>query len=136
MSSQEIRQPQSGVQATYQEALDAGRFMIQHCGACGKHVFFPRELCPHCGATQLEWVQPKGGGTVYAVTTIRRKVEAGGAYNVSLIDLDEGVRMMSRVEGMDAEAVRIGLRVRARVAAHDGHGLVVFDAVQNDGTQA
>ena len=132
MSSQEIRQPQRGAQAAYQEALDAGRFIIQRCGACGKHVFFPRELCPHCGATRLEWVQPKGGGTIYAVTTVRRKVEAGGAYNVSLIDLDEGVRMMSRVEGIDVEAIRIGQRVCARVAVHDGRGLVVFDAVTNE----
>jgi hypothetical protein len=35
--------------------------------------------------------------TVYAVTTVRRKADAGGDYNVSLIDLDEGVRLMSRV---------------------------------------
>lgn len=136
MNSQEIKQPQRGVQATYQEALDAGRFMIQRCGACGKHVFFPRELCSHCGATQLEWVQPKGDGTVYAVTTVRRRAEAGGDYNVSLIDLDEGVRMMSRVAGPDVEAIRIGQRVRARVAVNDGRGLVVFDAIKEEGAPA
>lgn len=125
---------ETGVQAAYQKALDEGRFLIQRCGGCGKHVFFPRELCPHCGAVDLAWVEPKGKGVVHAVTTVRRKAEAGGDYNVSLIDLDEGVRMMSRVEGAP-DAVRIGQRVRARVAVNQGSGLVVFDAVENEGAK-
>lgn len=112
-----------GVQAQYQAALDEGRFVIQRCEACARHVHFPRESCPHCGSQRLAWVQPQGGGTVHAVTTVRRKPDAGGDCNVSLIDLDEGVRLMSRVEGVPPSDVKIGQRVRARVAA----GLVVFD---------
>lgn len=121
----------TGVQAQHQAQLDAGRFMIQHCGACGQHVYFPRELCPHCGADGLQWVAPGGLGTVYSCTTIQRKSEAGGNYNVSLIDLDEGVRLMSRVETDPVDAVRIGQRVRARVAQKDGQGVVVFDPVDD-----
>jgi uncharacterized OB-fold protein len=113
----------NGVQAQYQAALEAGRFVIQRCEACAKHVHFPRELCPHCGSDRLAWVQPQGSGTVHAVTTVRRKPDAGGDYNVSLVDLDEGVRLMSRVEGLSPSDVKIGQRVRARVAG----GLVVFD---------
>jgi uncharacterized OB-fold protein len=112
-----------GIQAEHQAALDEGRFLIQRCDGCAKHVYFPRELCPHCGSDRLAWLQPKGTGTVYAVTTVRRKADAGGDYNVSLIDLDEGVRLMSRVEGMAPSDVRIGQRVRARVA----NGLALFD---------
>ena len=112
-----------GVQALYQAALDEGRFLIQRCEACARHVHFPRELCPHCGSERLAWVQPQGDGTVHAVTTVRRKADDGGDYNVSLIDLPEGVRLMSRVEGLPPSEVKIGQRVRARVAA----GRVVFD---------
>ena len=120
----------AGAQAIHQTALDAGRFLIQRCGECGQHVYFPRELCPHCGATALAWVAPSGRGTVYAVTTVRRKADAGGDYNVSLIDLDEGVRLMSRVEGVAPTAVAVGQRVKARVAQHNGAGLVVFDLLE------
>jgi uncharacterized OB-fold protein len=116
-----------GVQAEHQAALDEGRFLIQRCAACARHVYFPRELCPHCGAHDLAWVEPQGTGSVHAVTTVRRKTDAGGDYNVSLIDLDEGVRMMSRVEGIAPADVQIGQRVRARVAVSEGRGLVVFD---------
>lgn len=117
---------ESGVQAAYQAALDAGRFEIQHCMACDRHQYFPRELCRHCGSDRLRLVTP-GGGTVYSTTVVRRKPEAGGDLNVALVDLDEGVRLMSRVEGLAPADVRIGQRVRARVSIDAGRGLVVFD---------
>lgn len=118
---------QQGIQARHQQALDQGRFLIQHCGACGRHVYFPRELCPHCGALSPELVAPAGGGTVQAVTMLHRRAEQGGNYHVCLVDLDEGVRLMSRVEGLAPEAVTVGLRVQARVLLTEGRGLVVFD---------
>jgi uncharacterized OB-fold protein len=123
-----MTEPQ-GVQAFHQLELDAGRFLIQRCGGCGRHVYFPRESCPHCGGAALEWTAPKGTGTVYAVTTVRRKPADGGDLNVSLIDLDEGVRLMSRVGNLPAGEVRIGQRVKARVQVKDGRGLVLFDAI-------
>jgi uncharacterized protein len=118
---------QGGAEARYQAELKDGRFLIQRCIGCNKHVFYPRVVCPHCGSASLEWVQPKGTGTVYSTTTVRRKPEAGGDYDVSLIDLDEGVRMMSRVEGLPPTEVKIGMRVRAKVIDNKGAGLVVFN---------
>jgi uncharacterized OB-fold protein len=123
-------------QTHYQAELDAGRFCIQHCPQCQHHVFTPRELCPHCGAGGLRWVRPSGRGTVYSTSTIARKQDAGGNYNVALIDLDEGVRMMSRVEGLAPEDVIIGQRVRAHVAHKDGRGLVLFTPEQAQGGAA
>lgn len=119
-----------GVQAFHQRELDAGRFLLQRCGGCGRHVYYPRESCPYCGGTALEWKAPGGLGTVHAVTTVRRKPADGGDLNVSLVDLDEGVRLMSRIENLAPEAVRIGQRVRARVQVKDGRSLVLFEAVE------
>lgn len=119
----------TGVQATHQAQLDQGHFTVQHCADCGKHVYFPREFCPHCGSEALSFVAPSGLGTVHAVTTVRRKADVGGDYNVSLVDLDEGVRLMSRVDKAGAGGVHIGQRVQARVEVKEGKGLVVFDAV-------
>ncbi len=122
-----------GVQARHQAELDAGRFLIQYCGECRQHIYFPREVCPHCGGSrQLSLVPPRGTGTVHAVTTMRRKSEAGGDYNVSLIDLDEGVRMMARVDDIPPAEVRIGMRVRSRVKVQDGRGIVLFDTLQGE----
>lgn len=115
-----------GVEAQYRQALDQGRFLIQHCAGCDRAVFYPRMICPHCGADKLAWTAPDGRGEVYSTTVVRRKPEAGGDYNVALFDLREGVRLMSRVEGVAPDAVRIGMAVRAQVAQQDGRGLLVF----------
>lgn len=111
----------------YQAALDAGQFHIQRCKACAKAIFYPRELCPHCGSDQLAWEPASGQGTVYSTTVIRRKADAGGDYNVALVDLAEGPRDAS-VEGMAPADVKIGMAVKAQVITHNGKGLVVFNA--------
>jgi len=111
-----------GPEKIYQDKLAQGVFEIQRCTACSKHFFYPRVLCPHCGADQLEWTLPSGRGTVYSTTVVRRKEADGGDYNVALIDLDEGPRMMSRVVTVQPSAVRIGMAVQARVT----EGVVEF----------
>ena len=119
-----------GAEARYAAALSEGRFLVQRCNDCAAHVFYPRELCPNCHGTSLAWVETRGAGSVYSVTTVRRKPEAGGDYNVSLVELDEGVRLLSCVEGIPPSEVRIGLRVRARIADHHGGKRVVFDPAE------
>lgn len=114
-----------GPQAQYFSRLAQGRFQIQRCASCAAHQFFPRVLCMHCGATELEWTSPAGTGTVYSYSVVRRKPEAGGDYNVALIDLEEGVRLMSRVDDIALDRLRIGLPVRARVERYDGQAAVL-----------
>lgn len=87
-------------------------------------------ICPHCGSDQLEWFTPSGDGVVYSTTVVRRKPEQGGDYNVALIDLAEGPRMMSRVDGMAPEDVSIGMPVSARVVDAEEGKLVVFVAAE------
>ncbi|WP_082621802.1 Zn-ribbon domain-containing OB-fold protein [Bordetella sp. N] len=111
----EVSAAGQGVERQYATHLAQGRFMIQQCAACARHVFPPRELCPHCDEDQLAWVAPSGQGTVYSTTTVARKAEAGGDYNVALIDLAEGVRLMTCVAGMDPATVCIGMAVRTQV---------------------
>ncbi len=130
MKTPSIEESAGSAQAFHQDELDAGRFLVQRCSACCRHVYYPRASCPHCGSAALEWTMPSGLGTVHAVTTVRRKPAEGGDLNVSLIDLDEGVRLMSRVDNLAADAVRIGQRVRARVRVTEGRGLVLFDALE------
>ena len=111
--------PDIGPEHHYKQKLAQSRFEIQKCGACAKHVFYPRVLCPHCGADKLGWVAASGNGVVYSSTVVRRKPEAGGDYNVALVDLAEGPRMMSRVVGLEPTAVKIGMKVKARIAPGD-----------------
>lgn len=115
-----------GPEQTYKDKLAQGSFELQKCAGCGKHVFYPRVLCPHCGADKLAWVAASGAGIVYSTTVVRRKPEAGGDYNVALVDLAEGPRMMSRVVGIAPEGAKIGMKVRARIAAEGEARIVEF----------
>ena len=115
--------------AEFRAFLVAGRFMIQRSKSSGVHVFYPRAVAPGTGARDLEWVEASGRGVVYSTTVVRKKPPEP-SYNVALIDLAEGPRMMSRVEGVEPAAVAIGMAVQARIVDQDGEPVVVFDAVE------
>ena len=111
-----------GPDAQYLQALNEGRLMLQHCDDCAAVRFPPALVCRSCGSPRLSWRASPGAGTVYAATTVRDKA---GDYNVSLVELEGGARMMSRVEEVPPHEVRIGQRVSARIVAGD-EPFVVF----------
>jgi uncharacterized OB-fold protein len=116
-----------GPEATFRAHLAEGRFMIQRSASTGLHVFYPRVVVPGSGEADLEWVEASGDGTVYATTLTRRRVEQGGDYNIALIDLAEGPRMMSRVVGIAPEEVTIGMKVKAKIDELNGALGVLFE---------
>lgn len=113
-------------EAEYFAYLAEGQFMLQRSASSGAFLFYPRLAEPGTGAQDLEWRPASGCGVVYAVTVITRKPPEA-PYNVVLVDLEEGPRMMSRVEGIDPTKVRIGMAVVARIATEDDGPIVVFD---------
>ena len=110
----------------YVRYLNEGRFMILRSKDSGRFIFYPRVAEPKTGSTNLEWVPASGLGTVYSTTVISQKPPTPN-YNVALIDLAEGPRMMSRVEGLAPEQVRIGMPVRAKIIRENDMPLVVFE---------
>ncbi len=121
-----MQTPAKSPETRYREALSQGRFEIQHCGACASVMFPPRIACCACGSSALEWRPATGRGTVHASTVVAQRPEKGGPYNVVLVDLEEGGRMMSHVAGYGARDVPIGLVVSARIETETAR--VVFDA--------
>ncbi|MBB05668.1 Zn-ribbon domain-containing OB-fold protein [Pseudooceanicola sp.] len=101
--------------APYWEAAREGRLDIPLCGDCGKHHFYPRAICPHCHSDNLKFDTVSGRGEVHTFTIARRPAGPAFAddvpYVVALIELEEGPRMMSRVQTDDPESVRIGAKV-------------------------
>lgn len=116
-----------GKEKEFREAMAAGKWRIQKSPSTGAYVYYPREIAPGSGADDLEWVEPSGLGTLYSYTIVNRRAEQGGPYNVILVDLDEGPRMMARLEGVENDAIEIGARVKARLSEIGGKPAVVFD---------
>jgi uncharacterized OB-fold protein len=112
----------------FESYLKVGEIRLQTCVACGRQVFFPRTLCPHCGEGHLEWRKISGKATVYSTTTVRQKPERGGDYNVAIVEFAEGARMLSRVEGVPPAGVKIGMPVWASIAEGEGAPYIIFKA--------
>lgn len=99
----------------YIEYCRKGELAYQVCTDDNSSVFFPRVAAPGTGSPHLEWRVSKGLGTVHSTTVVYYRNEP--PLNVALIDLDEGFRMMSRVEDIDPVQVKIGMRVKVRMNA-------------------
>ena len=117
----EAGEPPAGI---YRRHLKSGVLVFQRCAGCGAALFYPRVLCPACGSADLAWETSSGRGVVYATTAVYRR--EGDPYNVVLVDLEEGFRMMSRIEGVPAERVEVGTRVKLRLDPTDAGPVPVF----------
>jgi hypothetical protein len=104
--------------ATYLSHLKRGELGYQFSPSLGHAVFYPRVIAPKTGAADLEWRVSKGFGTVHATTVVHP--QQGEPYNVCLVDVDEGFRMMSRIEDIAPSEVTIGMRVKFRVREPEG----------------
>jgi uncharacterized OB-fold protein len=110
----------------FQKFLAEGSFRIQRSRATGRYLFYPRVAEPRTGSTELDWVEASGQGVVYSTTVIRQKPPTP-SYNLALIDLAEGPRMMSRVVGIAPEEVKIGMAVKAKIIRENHLALLVFE---------
>lgn len=119
----------AGPERQFHDFLAEGKFMIQRSKSSGNYNFYPRTLEPGTGAADLEWVEASGDGVVYATTVNRQRPEKGGDYNICLIDLAEGPRMMCRVVGIEPADVKIGMKVKAKVDKIGDQDAVVFESV-------
>ncbi|MDZ4215809.1 MAG: OB-fold domain-containing protein [Rhodocyclaceae bacterium] len=115
--------------AEYQTFLARGELGYQ-VDQDNQALFYPRVGAPVSHRGTLNWKASAGLGTVYATTYISPHGEA--PYNVALIDIDEGFRLMSRVESIAPSEVRVGMRVRVRIQPGSGGDdpYPVFDLVE------
>lgn len=86
------------------QACKEDRLLIMNCKNCGKPFFYPRRSCPSCWSEEVEWLESKGRGTIWTLSEVAISLWGDAwddvvPYTVAVIDLDEGVRMASRLVG-------------------------------------
>lgn len=116
----------------YWEATRHRRLVLQWCTACEEAIFYPRAVCPRCLGDTLEWRESAGTGRVYAASVQHKPANPFMAdkvpYVVALIELDDGVRMMSNVVGCEPDDVTVDMAVRVTwEALTDGRHLPLFE---------
>jgi uncharacterized OB-fold protein len=117
------------VSTPFWDGTRRGELTMQRCESCCRLVWYPRFVCPGCGGSSLAWETLSGNGVVYAVSVHHRAALPALAdkvpYSVVLVDLDEGVRLMSNVFGPPPA---VGDRVAvAWTPLDDGRNLPVFE---------
>jgi uncharacterized OB-fold protein len=116
---------------TYWDSAAEGKLVGQRCRACGRLQHPPRPGCPVCHAIDLESVELAGTGTIYSYAVLHHPKNPQFDYPVVavLVDLDEGIRVMSNLQGVEPADVHIGMPVQvAFEATADDLAVPVFVA--------
>ena len=95
------------------DGLAADEIRLQRCRDCGSWVFYPRPRCSTCLSDALDWQTVSGRATVYSFTIARQATHPAFAAEVpqllAIVELDEGVRMMTNVVGCPNAGLQIGM---------------------------
>lgn len=99
----------------YFEGTAQGELRVRHCSACDARFRFAHTHCPSCWSTKLGWERASGEGRVSHFSVVHQAPSPafaeGAPYVLALVELDEGVRMMSNIIGCDPARVHVGMPV-------------------------
>jgi uncharacterized OB-fold protein len=99
----------------YWEGLAHGELRIQRCTSCERAVFYPRAHCPYCFGGPLVWFVASGRGTIYSYTVAHQALGPFAEevpFVVALVELEEGIRVMTRIVDAPRERLAVGAAVR------------------------
>ena len=119
---------------TFWEAARDGRLVAQRCRECGRVRHPPRPMCPECHSIDHETVDLAGTGVVYSYAILHHPQHPAFSYPVVavLVDLDEGVRVVSNLVGVQPRDVGIGMPVRVTFeTTADDMAVPVFEAARS-----
>lgn len=89
--------------------------LIKFCSDCKTFIHYPRKVCPECMSSDTVWIRASGKGTVYSYTTTYQNLSPGFReevpYVLALVDLAEGVRLMTNIIECDPKDVSVGMPV-------------------------
>ena len=128
------------------DATRERRLVVQWCTRCDRGVFYPRAFCPYCAGVggdarggPLVWREASGRATVHAAVVEHRPEAAGASFAggvpfcIALVDLEEGVRMMTNVVGCPPGDVHSGMPVTVSwEPLSDGRQLALFRPAEEE----
>jgi len=109
---------------SYEQFLNELKIMGSKCKKCGAMTLPPRPICISCFGREMEWVEFKGNGKLAAFTSItvappymaKEGFNRNNPYIVGVVELDEGVKAVARIVGIDAkkpEQIKVGTPLKA-----------------------
>ncbi len=110
-----------GLNAEWYEHCAKRELRFQRCAECRSWRHLPRHMCPDCGSPEWEWEASSGRGVIYTWTVTHQAMHPAFAddvpYSVVVVELEEGVRMVSGVRGLTPDQLKLNLPVRVEFEA-------------------
>lgn len=119
----------------YYEGLARGEVLITRCRHCGRAQFPPRAVCSACSSAEpAEWFRASGRGLVWSFGIFHKAYLADfitlPPYNVAVVQLEEGPRLISNIVGVPPAELRVDMPVQAVFEQSDDGTLVKFKQVE------
>lgn len=103
----------SGLNAELYAHCARGELRLQRCDDCGAWRHPPRVMCAHCSSERWQWTRASGRGRLYTWTVTHQALVPSFAdavpYVVAVVELEEGVRLVSGLRGIAAAELEIDL---------------------------
>ena len=117
---------------SFHQFLNEEKLMGSRCNKCNTLFSPPRPICIKCYSNDMDWLELKGKGKLLTFTCIHVAppwmIEQGydrkHPYCSGVVELEEGVRIDARIEGVDAskpETIKIGMPLKVKFL-HRGEG--------------
>jgi uncharacterized OB-fold protein len=109
-TSGRLAPPTTADTAFFWDAAAEGRLVVQGCGGCGRLRHPPGPVCPHCHSLDWEPRQMSGRATLSGYTVVHHPPAPGfdGPALVAVVELAEGVRLVTNVEAADSDELSVG----------------------------
>ena len=112
------------------EGTKQGKLLIQVCKDCESRIFYPRKYCPECWSGNLDWIEASGKARIETFSTAYSMVEPKFMdelpYTIAFVNLDEGIRMMTRIVDCKPEDIRFDMPVEVVFHEREGFFLPYF----------
>ena len=105
--------PDDDLVAAFWSHCAKGELAFQRCESCGTWRHLPRVLCAKCGSPEWRWQRSSGRGKLFSWTVthqpLLRSFPEPVPYATIVVELEEGVRMVSGIRGLELSALELDL---------------------------
>jgi uncharacterized OB-fold protein len=96
------------------DAAERGVLMLRKCGDCSAWLAADAKFCSECLSESIDWAESSGKGKIFTFGIVHQQVpgwENDTPFNVTVVQLDEGVRMTTNMVGCANEDLQVGMPV-------------------------
>jgi hypothetical protein len=118
-----IRPADEFLKEPFWQHLAAGTLHLSSCEDCGAAHHPPSPVCPTCRSFNVGWKPASGKAKLLSYTEVRHPVHTLLAenvpYTITLVELEEGVRMVSGLPQGQTPELSVGMDLKCEVIRID-----------------